>query len=361
LDSLHKRKRSAFEDDVSLAKSHRYSLTVTPTFPSNKPRSAAAILSTPRLDTFVKPSTTPASAPAAGRSPTRKRSSDLLQPRRRFNPPSIAPLNSPSLSLSAALNGTKKSRTSSSRKPRNQTIETSKPKSWFFDIYEESEEMQDYRMNEWTMTQSATGLDISDDESKSKSSDRGKENVDPNEMPSAPVTRAMAAAATAIHEKEVEMSGKEEPRTPLGDLNPSKYYAEGLDATSVVLVHDDEEAETDVEGEAGDVAKKHHFTFQPPTSSLLSQTSRVMEDMHAPSLADILSSAAPNMFENKVVHGAVPPTILDNQLPDAEGDVDIEIWESQSAKDENENEKCEVPGSPRSVAGDENAFALQEL
>ncbi len=134
-------------------------------------------------------------------------------------------------------------------------FETSKPKSWFFDIYEESDETQNYRMNEWTMTQSATGLDISDDESKSlsrKTSDRGKENVDPNETAlSVPVTRSMAAAAAAATQaKEKDINSmkmdEEEDRTPLADLNPPGYYAEGLDATSVVLVHDDAEAETDI-------------------------------------------------------------------------------------------------------------------
>ncbi|KAJ9617035.1 hypothetical protein H2200_000756 [Cladophialophora chaetospira] len=368
LDALHKRKRSAFGDDVSYAKSQRYSLNITPTLGSSKPRPSTTIVSTPRLDTFIKPSTTPASAPAAGRSPTRKRSSGLLQPRKRFNPPAFPSTQSPSLSLSAALSGTKRSRPSS-RKSKNATIETSKPKSWSFDIYEESEETQDYRMNEWTMTQSATGLDISDDESKSQhkkpSSDRGKENVDPNDLHSAPVTRSMAAAAAAAElREEIKMDEKDQLRTPLGDLNPAEFYAEGLDATSVVLVHDDEEAETDIEGD--DNQTHHDFTFHASVAKSSSlPTSKLIEELNGPSLAEILSSATPNVFNQDVISIKAEPSYQSaasssvEPVADADGDVAIDIWESESAKDE--NEKHDLPGSPGSVAGGENAFALQEL
>ncbi|KIW29300.1 hypothetical protein, variant [Cladophialophora immunda] len=377
LDSLHKRKRSTFDEDVSLAKTHRYSLNVT-TLPTTKPRLGTTAASTPRLDTFVKPSTTPASAPAAGRSPTRKRSG-LLQPRKRFNPPPFSSATqSPSLSLSAALNGTKKSRVQSRRFQKG-TIETSKPKSWFFDIYEETEEAQDYRMNEWTMTQSATGLDISDDESKSlhkksSSADRGKENIDPNEV-TAPVTRSMTAAANAAAAtekakgKEVKMND-DGARSPLADLNPAEFYAEGLDATSVVLVQDDdEEAETDVEGEE---TKQHHdFTFQPSMASTsLSSTAKAIEDLNAPSLAEILGSATPNLLGDAPVDKAGAPgypfTPVHSARADADGDVEIEIWESESAKDENEKADLQLEnavdvGSPCSSVGDQNVFALQEL
>ncbi|KIX94052.1 uncharacterized protein Z520_10078 [Fonsecaea multimorphosa CBS 102226] len=376
LDSLHKRKRSSFDEDVSLAKTHRYSLNVT-TVPPSKPRLSTAVVSTPRLDTFVKPSTTPASAPAAGRSPIRQRSA-LLQSRKRFNPPPFSSAtHSPSLSLSAALNGTKKAR-AQSRKLNKATIETSKPKSWFFDIYEETEEAQDYRMNEWTMTQSATGLDISDDESKSQhkksSADRGKENIDPNEV-TAPMTRSMTAAANAVaatekaKEKEVKMND-DEARSPLADLNPAEFYAEGLDATSVVLVQDDdEEAETDVEGD--ETKQRHDFTFQPPTTSAsLSSTAKVIQELNAPSLAEILSSAAPNPLGDTLLDEAEAPgypfTDAHSARADADGDVEIEIWESESAKDENEKADLQLEnavdvGSPCSSVGDQNVFALQEL
>jgi hypothetical protein len=373
LDAQFKRKRAAFEDDVSTAKANRYSLNVTST---TKPRTYTPTASTPRLSTFVIPSTTPASAPAAGRSPTRRTSkSSLLHPRKRFIPPPST-TSSPSLSLSAALKGTKKSRSLSltSQKKSHTTIEQSRPKSWFFDIYEEAEETQEYRMNEWTMTQSTTGLDISDDESQispSKkqltTSDRGKENIDPNEIALPPVTRAQVAAASMAETKEVKMTEKD--RVALGDLNPAEYYAEGLDATSVVLVHDeDEEAETDVEDHDQEIARpdaKEEFTFQAPAppSTLshqhTSSTESFLNTLETPSLAEILSSSTPYISEPV----STPATSLSdsNDIPIATDYEDkpmtIDIWESESAKDENEG-----GASPRSVTVEgDSGFALQEL
>ncbi|KAK5259311.1 hypothetical protein LTR20_006149 [Exophiala xenobiotica] len=368
LDSLQKRKRSAFEDDVSASKASRYSLNVTSNSSiSVKRRLDTPAISTPRLDTTIKPSsTTPASAPAAaaGRSPTRRRSS-LLKSSKRLNLPTFSAGTQPlSLSLSAALTGTKKSRRlhqSRKSRSRDSTIEDSKPHSWFFDIYEESEETQEYRMNEWTMTQTATGLDISDDESKAMSNpeklDRGKENIDPDEQ-SAPVTRSMAAAAVARQEKDVNAMMDDEPRTPLADLNPARFYAEGLDATSVVLVHDDDaEAETDIEEETT-VPGPRGFTFQGPGSL----TAKVIEDLNTPSLGEILSSATPYNLE------ASDPVLGEGELSDFAAvenkgtEIDIEIWESESAKDENETVEADVPCTPGSPGvGDENVFALQEL
>ncbi|KIX09085.1 uncharacterized protein Z518_00163 [Rhinocladiella mackenziei CBS 650.93] len=372
IDSLHKRKRSTLEDDVSVSKFNRYSLSLN-TLPSTRRRLNNPVVSpTPRLDTFIKPSTsTPASAPAAGRSPTRKRSGPL-QSRKRFNPPPFS-LNAPSpaLSLSAALSGTKKSR-QLSHKTQPQTIgtiEDSKPKSWFFDIFEESLEAQEYRMNEWTMTQSATGLDISDDEGKAKSSerlDRGKENVDPNEV-SVPVTRSMAAAARvemrASKEKDVNAMTDKEERAPLANLNPAEFYAEGLDATSVVLVHDDSDTDTvALEDETDTMTEHHDFTFQASTSTSLSQ-SKAIDALGAPSISEILSSAAPHPFPPAInMNHDADETLVAAPFTKAETpEVEIEIWESESAKDENEKHELQHDvGSPGSI-GDETVFALQEL
>ncbi len=213
-------------------------------------------------------------------------------------------------------------------------------------------------MNEWTMTQTATGLDISDDESKAVSKseklDRGKENVDPNEQ-SAPVTRSMAAAAVARQEKDVIAMMDDEPRTPLADLNPAKFYAEGLDATSVVLVHDDDaEAETDIEEETAPAPRDS--TFQAPASL----TAKVIEDLNTPSLGEILRSATPYNLE---ASDAVPIEQSDFAAVENNGsEIGIEIWESESAKDENEKVEADVPFTPGSSGvGDENVFALQEL
>lgn len=231
------------------------------------------------------------------------------------------------------------------------------------------------------MIQNATGLDISDDESKtkSKSSDRGKENVDPNET-SVPVTRAMAAAAAAISSKENAMKMDEEDRKPLADLNPVRFYADGLDATSVALVHDEAEAETDIES---DEAKDQHqdFSFQPPTITplplYLSASAKAIEDLDAPSLSQILTAATPNLLRRSdpsIVMAGDVHTLVDTDAAvtaavelraDTEiEDVDIEIWESESAKDENEKAELDLQTRPRGeaeVVDHENVFALQEL
>ena len=352
-----------FDDDVSISKP-RYSLNTFSSVP--KCRLDTQTFSTPRLDTFIKPSVTPASAPAAaGRSPTRKRSG-LLQSRKRLVPPSFG-VQSPSLSMSAALSGTLANR--KTKKPRHSaTIENSKPNSWFFDIYEESEETQDYRMNEWTMTQSAYGLDISDDESKSTERlDRGKENVDPNEI-SAPVTRSMAAAAASntkpasrISRKSQDDMSDDEPRTPLGDLNPSEFYAEGLDATSVVLVHDDvPEPEAVPQEDAVNESESiptPQFTFSA-TSSL---TAKAIEALDAPSIGQILNSST---LQWDGPDGDSASTVVDLDINAESTSQDVEIWESESAKDENEKVEFEIlaeSNQPQSPIDDENVFALQEL
>lgn len=227
------------------------------------------------------------------------------------------------------------------------------------------------------MTQSATGLDISDDESrasckKSEKLDKGKENVDPNEVSSAPVTRSMAAAAAAAaaaasQQKDVNAmtTDEDEPRAPLADLNPAEFYGDGLDATSVVLVHDDDaEAETDIEDEDVKPVVSRGFTFQASSG----MTAKVLEELGTPSLNEILSAATPYGGIGAETFPVVDAGLgLDAAETETENvDASIEIWESESAKDENEKVDVDVdvncPGTPGSIGvGDENVFALQEL
>ena len=309
--SLSKRKRADFDGDVAASKPPRYSLDV---LPATKPPTTSSSL-TPRLD--IHRASTPLSAPAAaGRSPTKSKRHGLLG-RKRFAPPFFG-AKSPAISIAAALSGTaahKKSKTV-------RTIEESKPKSWFFDIYEETEDQQDYRINEWTMTQSATILDISDDESKAKDrDDRGKENIPPTYVPEDPAASPLPAPKPPISRKDIM---PDEPRTPLGDLNPADYYAEGLDASSVVLVHDD--APEDDQGAlvAGAVAAAPTETV----SEVKSTTTATTQDKkdHAVNLTSLLSASASSVDDEDLV-AKVDPAV------DA---ADIEIWESESAKDEDE-------------------------
>ena len=97
-----------------------------------------------------------------------------------------------------------------------------------FDIYEESEDIQMQNV----VFHQACNLDISDDESLAKvKADRGKENIPPGDV--------LAASLPEIT-TEVPVSRKnlmtDEPRTPLGDLEASDFYAEGCDASSYIMV-----------------------------------------------------------------------------------------------------------------------------
>jgi hypothetical protein len=226
------------------------------------------------------------------------------------------------LSLAAALSGTlahKKSK-------KIRTIEDSKPKSWFFDIYEETEAQQDYTVNEWTMTQSATILDISDDESKPQArSDRGKENIPPNDVfvvPRGATTQSSTSAKIPSSRKDMMT---DEPRTPLGDLNATDYYPEGLDATSVVLVQDDvaepEKASAIIEPVDPDTATE--LTFEPVTVAPAEGFSSAVN------LSSLLASS-------KQVFEVDDRDATGGKSEDAPDPADIEIWESESAKDEKE-------------------------
>lgn len=108
------------------------------------------------------------------------------------------------------------------------TLEEAMPKGWMFDIYEESEDIQMQNV----VFHQACNLDISDDESLAKvKADRGKENIPPGDV--------LAASLPEIT-TEVPVSRKnlmtDEPRTPLGDLEASDFYAEGCDASSYIMV-----------------------------------------------------------------------------------------------------------------------------
>lgn len=302
-----KRKRAAIEDDVSLSKP-RFTTKIVPSSVSSTK------LATPMF-TAAQKTTTPYSAPAAaGRSPTKlSRKLDRSVPRRRFLPPSVGA--SPSLSISAALRGTL-----GNKRPKRKiaSLEQSKPKSWFFEIYEESEAQQDYNVKEWGMTQSSANLDISDSEGEglAKGEDKGKENVDPTGAVPEPVVRSNSP----VVEQDENAMLAEGSRTPLGDLDVSEYFGEGLDATSVVLVGDDAgeieketEAETVAEAEVTAVPAEK-FTFEAPA----------------------IVQSIPEWAKTACVE-EVPAAEeqVDDAMPTGFGG-DIDIWESESAKDENE-------------------------
>jgi hypothetical protein len=256
----------------------------------------------------------------------------------RLNAPVFGSRSHAPLSLAAAVNGTLAGKKHKQR-VNAATLEESKPKSWFFDIYEETEEQQNFVVNEWTMTQSACTLDISDDERKTPTKDeRGKENIPPNEIHFSTTNPPTASPSYQIAASRKDMM-TDEPRTPLGDLNPTEYYAEGCDATSVTLVA--EEA-PEPEQQPALIAADHieaqaayiGFNFNaelPPTDDSQDKLMTKSE------LSGLLFNATPTTLPYQ--HDDVEAGLLDNKCnEDVDAEIpepaDIEIWESGSAKDD---------------------------
>ena len=232
--------RSPRRSDVKSTRSQGIILGQAPTTPVNSTPSPTNIVSAPAV---------------AGRSPQSKRVGILSRrrmsasPFMRVNPP-FFPSNGVNddlpLSIDAALSGTvpaPKPTTRSFKRAKPEdfcTLEESKPKGWMFDIYEESEMMQ----LENVVCHQACNLDISDDEGAAKAkADKGKENIPPSDLLSAEVSTGMSALRN------------DEPRTPLAELEASKFYAEGCDASSYFLVPEDESADNEADKLNVDPAK----------------------------------------------------------------------------------------------------------
>ena len=186
-------------------------------------------------------------------------------------------------------------------------------------------------MNEWSMTQSANILEISDDESNAVEKvecEENKENVCPLNDPAAP---AVASSRRGVSRKDAMT---DEPRTPLGDLEAKDYYGEGLDATSVVLVQEAiEDGNTSVSTArpsmdaviAADEKSETSFTFQLPESE---------EKLSHAEISALLVSTTDIEAPDLVVDENDSTGIVENLMSATEGD--IEIWESESAKAEEE-------------------------
>lgn len=188
----------------------------------NRKRKAEELPSTPE-DSQVKRRAQPVAAPqpAAGRSPPKNKRNGLLS-RRRALGGSVSRLDPPASSkapftLAEALAGTipLKSKSRQSKK------------AWDFSIHEDTPD--EYAAN--LMEHGACVLDISDDESPSPSKgDRdNKENIPPaghtvDMIP--PVSRRDMMT--------------DDIRAPLSSLDAKDFYAEGCDATSVIVVSADD-------------------------------------------------------------------------------------------------------------------------
>ncbi|KAL1870629.1 hypothetical protein Plec18167_007393 [Paecilomyces lecythidis] len=285
-----KRKRSSDDDDMSKenlkpAKTSRFVLN---TVESNVARKA-----TP-LSTRTSRASTPASTQIkpAGRSPQ-------MKPRKVFGRRSVntnrvepampkrTPVSRAPFSITTAL---------SAGKPKASS--RPKPSSWFFDIHVDSE--QDEMTN--LMEHSTCVLDISDDEGKGKTDARGKENIPPHELGIQLASSTNVSAATA--RKNMTSC---EPRSPLGELDATDYYADGCHSLSYAVIYD-EEAQS---------APEKITTVPQKLSPTKSEQATIA------SISSLLAATAPVKDD--------APATADTTAP---SETNIEIWESASATEE---------------------------
>jgi hypothetical protein len=306
--------------DGTPKKASRFILTASQS--STKQSSSSGLLSSvpvpsPKLVIPASPASTPISA--RGGSPKHKRVG-LLSKRRaqsspftRVDPPFFSRSNASSLpfSLDAALSGTIPSYTP---KPSvdisTSTFEDSMPKTWFFDIHEDTAEQEATNL----MEHSACTLDISsDDDSETKlrneAKERGKENIPPPDyVPNSAMTNSArtasasgadkednSAAATTVSSKlrrKMDIDAMAEDRSPLSDLPPVDYYTPEDDNA------DPSENEKHIPSPLSEVHKDFDFEMQIPKreapSELPDATVVVWEDNQASSNSTVEDTAQTN-------------------------------------------------------------------
>ena len=258
---------------------------------------------------------------AAGRSPKSKRVGGLLSRRRtssspftRVDPPMFAGSNGLPFSIDAAL-----SSTVSSYRPQKSietpSLENCVPKGWMFDIHEDTE----VELDDLVFEHDTNKLDISDDSDEEGNpimkDTRGKENIPPGE--NSIIHTAVVATIRPVSRKDMMT---DEPRTPLGDLDAKDFYADGCDDSSVIVipaVTPDDNLNT-----ACDV--KDYTTINAVER---------YPDSHN-GWMDLLSHG------NKQPNATVDLAISCGQ--DSSKEVDIDIWESDSAKAEEEGRANEA-------------------
>ncbi|TGO69991.1 hypothetical protein BOTNAR_0005g00730 [Botryotinia narcissicola] len=329
---------------------------------------------TPKATTTA-PKSTPLTAPA-GRSPTRKRVGILNNHRRasgsitRVDPPKFSTSKPSGLSFSidAALSGTipsygaRQRQALSSKGTKAQTSQKEIPSSirapegkssWFFQIHEDTEE--EHATN---LMEHSTGiLDISSDEETLTRlrDERGKENVPPLDDISQTRTSLTAFASSSsmstsrkddmeIREmkmrikmqqkkrREMEEGAIDVDRAPLGEMRKEDFYAEGCDEKSVFIILPDPEPEVSVEEEEEEAEKE--------TEAPLEQKEQIPEPQTTTPLPEPVSTAyAPGKGKGKGKGKEIDIEFLMQKKvvePMEKPEADFVVWESGSAKDENE-------------------------
>lgn len=243
----------------------------------------------------------------AGRSPKSKRIGILSRrrmassPFTRINPPVFAGAETSGdmpFSIDAALSGTVPTNTKKATVSQ-ESLDGSLPKGWMFDIYEETVEQQ----SNTELAQSTEILVISDDERYTDDKDsRGKENIPPTDG-----INTLAPVTTAVPASRKNMM-TDEPRTPLGDLNAGEFYAEGCDENSFFIIP----AENSEESDIGKPLPP--FQLDDTLKNLIAQAKQVN------STATVTEASSTYLVKDE-----------SHDCPST-----VDIWESESAKAEDE-------------------------
>lgn len=260
----------------------------------------------------------PLSAPA-GRSPTRKRSG--LSSRRRtagsvtrVDPPvfGLPASSTPApFSLDAALRGTIANYTG--------LHEPEMKSSWFFDIHEDTEQEEATNMLE----HSACILDISSDEENESRRQREREECKENIPPPNDISQTSRHRAARSATGSDEMVYEKE-RSPLREMDPREYYANGCDENSVFIIAGDEEDQTQVQNGFPFVAEANlPASLEAPHENLIAEPEFTEQETSAS--AEELMGQTDSSAPDAAVLGPVEGT----------GE-SFEVWESSSAKDEAE-------------------------
>ncbi|KAL6722010.1 hypothetical protein ACLMJK_001115 [Lecanora helva] len=258
----------------------------------------------------------PSSAPApAGRSPKGKKAGILSRrrmtasPFTRINPPSTTTTQSNAsvpFSIDAALAGTVPAYKNKGKS------KTTLRKSWNFEIYEDTPEDEMSNL----MEHSTCTLDISDDESRAspKGDKDNKENIPP--LDGATMSSQVLASRRDMMTDEI--------RSPLGDLDAKDFYAEGCDESSVFTV--DDAAETILKESTSDSIASELCSPSRPRANAVTDAGDDLKEF----IAQVATkSDAISEGDDSAALGEDVKT-------------EFQIWESESAKGDNDEAGIEV-------------------
>lgn len=155
-----------------------------------------------------------------------------LSPYKRIDPPARIPKKSSGglpFSIDAAISGTVGPQMAQTKVPK---LSKAMPNAWFFDIYEDTSDEEATII----MHHSCTTLDLSSDDEEGPAAKRtklDKENIAPADYVAAHVNANISPRSRKAHADAMTDEGD---RSPLSDLAPEEYFANGLDKNSVAVI-----------------------------------------------------------------------------------------------------------------------------